>query len=180
MRPATGFPPLAGDAAHTLILGSMPGQASLQAVRYYAHPRNAFWPIMLAIIDRQAAVWLPSLDDALYQQHCSRLVGAGFALWDVLASCERPGSLDSRIVRHSEQANDIAGLVAAQPRLQRIACNGRAAGKLLRRHCQASLEQLQADQNRELQLIELPSSSPAMASLTLAQKHQRWAEGLLG
>lgn len=114
-----------------------------------------------------------------YSQRCSMLVQHDYALWDVLASCERPGSLDSRIVRSSEQANDIIGFVHNHPRLACIACNGKMAEKLLARHCQPGLDTLRM-QGRQIRLITLPSSSPAMASLTLAQKHQRWADGLLG
>ncbi len=177
---AESFPPLEGTAAHTLILGSMPGQASLDAARYYAHPRNAFWPIMLAIIQGLPEASLASAQAIDYEQRCTLLTANGFALWDVLASCERPGSLDSRIVRSTEQANDIAALVARHPQLRCIACNGRAAEKLLKRHCSESLDTLQRSRKQPLRIVPLPSSSPAMASLTLAEKHQRWAAGLLG
>ncbi|MGQ7845670.1 DNA-deoxyinosine glycosylase [Granulosicoccus sp. 3-233] len=180
MSQAESFAPLEGRAAHTLILGSMPGQASLTAARYYAHPRNAFWPIMLAIIGGQSEASFESVQAFDYTQRCTLLTSGGYALWDVLARCERPGSLDSRIVRASEQANDIAGLVRRHPQLDCIACNGKAAEKLLVRHCGASLDALQGRLQRQLRIVSLPSSSPAMASLTLAQKHQRWADGLLG
>ena len=156
----------------------MPGQASLSAQQYYAHPRNAFWPIMLALL-QSCDVSYSSASALDYSQRCSMLAQHDYALWDVLASCQRPGSLDSRIVRSSEQANDIVGFVCNHPRLKCIACNGRMAEKLLARHCQPALENLQS-QGRQLRLITLPSSSPAMASLSLAQKHQVWAEGLLG
>lgn len=180
MSSAISFPALSEGDAHTLILGSMPGQASLQAVRYYAHPRNAFWPILLAIIEGQGP---PDRDAALaidYETRCHRLTAAGFALWDVLARCERPGSLDSRIVRSSEEPNDIAGFIEQQPRLQLIVCNGRAAETLLKRHCRSALDELQQRSGRRLQFITLPSTSPAMASLSLDEKYQRWAAGLLG
>lgn len=180
MSQAESFPPLEGPSAHTLILGSMPGQASLTAVRYYAHPRNAFWPIMLAIMQGHAEASFDSAQAIDYEQRCAMLTASGYALWDVLASCKRPGSLDSRIVRASEQANDIASLVTRHPQLQCIACNGKAAEKLLKRHCGESLDRLQARLQRHLRIVSLPSSSPAMASLTLAEKHQLWADGLLG
>ena len=156
----------------------MPGQASLSAHQYYAHPRNAFWPIMLAMIEssRVSHASAITLD---YPQRCALLVQHGYALWDVLASCHRPGSLDSRIVRSSEQANDIIGLLHNHPGLDCIACNGKTAEKLLARHCQPALDDLQM-QGRQIRLVTLPSTSPAMASLSLAQKHQLWADGLLG
>lgn len=178
MTAAQSFPALTTASAHTLILGTMPGQASLSAHQYYAHPRNAFWPIMLAIVQSRDVSYA-SASSMDYAQRCSMLIQHDYALWDVLASCNRPGSLDSRIVRSSEQANDIAGFVRSHPRLGCIACNGKTAEKLLARHCQPALNELQA-QGRKLRLITLPSSSPAMASLTLAEKHQRWADGLLG
>lgn len=180
MSQAQSFAPLEGSTAHTLILGSMPGQASLTAVRYYAHPRNAFWPIMLAIVRGEANASLDTAQALDYEQRCQLLTASGYALWDVLASCERPGSLDSRIVRATEQANDIAAFVMRHPELQCIACNGRTAEKLLDRHCGKALSELREHHARRLRIVSLPSSSPAMASLTLAAKHQRWAAGLLG
>ena len=97
-----------------LILGSMPGTASLDAARYYAHPRNAFWPIALALVSgeppRAARRELPP-----YEVRTARLVDGGVALWDVLAECERPGSLDSAIRRDSERPNDVPALVARHP-----------------------------------------------------------------
>ena len=160
----------------------MPGQVSLSAHQYYAHPRNAFWPVMLAILKLSEEVSTASYASATeldYSERCSLLMGHGYALWDVLASCHRPGSLDSRIVRSSEKANDIAGFVHSHPRLDCIACNGKSAEKLLARHCQPALDNLQM-QGRQIRRVTLPSSSPAMASLSLAQKYQRWATGLLG
>ncbi len=183
---AVSFPPIEGDQAHTLILGTMPGQASLGAQQYYAHARNAFWPIMLAIIDKQA----PSFETPKtmgYDDRCQHLRLHGYAIWDVLASCERPGSLDSNIVKTTEQANDIAGLVGRHPELQRIICNGKTAQQLFKRHVQGQLprasillDEPTTQTTNDIRVYCLPSSSPAMASLTLAQKHQRWAEGLLG
>ncbi len=182
MTATKSFPPLATPSAHTLILGTMPGQASLSAHQYYAHPRNAFWPIMHAILEVSEAISeaiYASVAELDYSQRCSLLMQHDYALWDVLASCHRPGSLDSRIVRSSEQANDIVGFVNSHPRLECIACNGKTAEKLLARHCQPALDDLQM-QGRQIRLVSLPSTSPAMASLSLADKHQRWAEGLLG
>ncbi len=168
---ARSFLPLEGATAHTLILGTAPGQASLSAAQYYAHPRNAFWPIMLGIIYSSAASF-ESVKHLDYDQRCQLLIDNGYAIWDVLASCDRPGSLDSRIVRSSEIPNDIEALVKRHPELRTIACNGKTAQKLFARHIS-----LRAEHPR---LCCLPSSSPAMASLTLEQKHQLWANGLLG
>lgn len=185
---AQSFDPIEGAQAHTLILGTMPGQASLDAHRYYAHPRNAFWPILLAMIKGGAPCW-QSVQAIDYDSRCAAITAAGYAVWDVLASCERPGSLDSRIVRSSEQPNDIVAFGARHPELRCIAFNGRMAEKLFARHIKpifpAALQTgPEADHSIRsetgIRLIGLPSTSPAMASLTLSQKHQRWAEGLLG
>lgn len=183
---ARSFLPLEGETAHTLILGTMPGQASLSASRYYAHPRNAFWPIMLAIIDSQPPTH-ESVKHYNYDQLCKKIIDQGYAIWDVLACCDRPGSLDSRIVRNSEIPNNIAGLVKRHPELRTIACNGRTAEKLFARHINLPTCDLPSISTGALatgttnhRLCSLPSSSPAMASLTLLEKHQLWADGLLG
>ena len=189
--PARSFPPLEGPVAHTLVLGTMPGTASLGAREYYAHPRNAFWPIMLSIVgdapvdgappDARAWTALP------YPTRVERLTAAGFAVWDVLAECVRPGSLDGRIVRASERPNDVAGLVRRHPELRRVAFNGRAARKLFARH--VALAARPAETRHEgpdggpgdgPALLALPSTSPAMASLTLEAKRAAWAAALLG
>lgn len=176
LKMSESFAPLLGKQPHTLILGTMPGQASLTALQYYAHPRNALWPILIAITNDEE----PDFSRAQslnYQQRCKLLYSSGFALWDVLARCERPGSLDSNIQRSSEVPNDIIGLLAEQKRITRIACNGKTAGKLFKRHI---VPLLTPTQLTELTIIPLPSTSPAMASINLTQKYQTWAAGLLG
>lgn len=165
------FSPLIGKQLHTLILGTMPGQRSLQSQQYYAHPRNALWPIMCAIVrggdpDYQVHTQLS------YQQRCTLIANAGFGLWDVLASCERQGSLDSNIKKSTEIPNNINSLVNKHPELRTIACNGRTAETLFKRHIQASLN------NTELHVVCVPSSSPAMASLDLQAKYQHWCKAL--
>jgi len=180
---ARSFLPLEGPNVHTLILGTMPGQASLKACQYYAHPRNAFWPIMLAVIDKAPPAY-ESVRQFTYEQLCVKLIEHGYAVWDVLACCHRPGSLDSRIVRSTEVPNDIAGLIDRHPELRTIACNGRTAERLFTRHISSSEVSVSATSHHatasQPRLCSLPSSSPAMASLTLLEKHQLWVDGLLG
>ena len=157
------FPPVADPAAaHTLILGSMPGVASLAAGRYYAHPRNRFWPIMGALFG--ACPELP------YDARLQALMRAGIALWDVLESCERPGSLDADIDLRSAQANDFADFFAAHPRIARVAFNGGTAERLFRRDSASGL--------RSLELIRLPSTSPAHAGMPAEQTLAAWRAAL--
>lgn len=160
----TSFQPLVAPNAIRLILGSMPGVASLTAGQYYAHPQNAFWRIMSAVAGFDAA--LP------YDERVAALQRAGVALWDVLAMCERPGSLDSAIARESEVANDIAGLLAQYPRITRVYFNGATAEAAFRRHCKALAART------DLRFTRLPSTSPAHASLRFDQKCALWREAL--
>lgn len=156
---ARSFAPIVAPQAHTLILGSMPGRDSLRAARYYAHPRNAFWPIVLALLDAP-----PDLD---YDARIALLRLHGFALWDVLAECVRPGSLDTAIDPASIVPNDIAGLLAGQPRIGRVFLNGGTADALFRRHVLPTLP-------RAVSVTRLPSTSPAHAGLPLAAKREAW------
>ena len=159
---ARSFAPLLGADARLLILGSMPGQASLAAQQYYAHPRNAFWPIVGA--------WLgvdPAID---YGRRVAALTDRGVALWDVLATCSRPGSLDSAIDLDAAEPNAIAELLTAHPRIRRVLCNGAAAASLYRRYRFPAAP--------EIEVTRLPSTSPAHAGMPLAEKMRLWHEAL--
>ncbi len=152
------FPPIAAADARVLILGSMPGEASLAAGEYYAHPRNAFWPIMGALL---------GFDPALpYAERARRLAAAGVALWDVAQSCVRPGSLDARM--RDITPNDFAPFLAAHPGIRHVFFNGAKAEELfvrlvLRRGIAAGIPRRR-----------LPSTSPAHASLRPDEKRERW------
>jgi TDG/mug DNA glycosylase family protein len=154
------FPPIAAPDATLLILGSMPGKASLLANQYYAHPRNAFWLIMGELFD--AGPDLP------YARRVRVLKRAGIAVWDVLASCTRGSSLDSDIDEDSIVANDFASFFRAYPRIERVFFNGAKAETSFRRHV---LPRLAAT---TLRLKRLPSSSPANASWSHARKLRAW------
>ena len=158
------FPPVAAARATRLILGSMPGAASLAANQYYAHPQNAFWRIMGQLLG--IAV------DTAYPARVLALQRAGIALWDVLATCERRGSLDSAIRRDSEVANDIAALLAAHPGIRQIFFNGAAAEATFRRHHAALVQRV------DLKFVRLPSTSPAHAALRVEQKCVLWRAAL--
>ncbi len=168
MTAVHSFPPLADAAARLLILGSMPGRRSLQEQRYYAHPRNAFWPIMGALLD------FPPLSP--YEQRCRALLAGGVALWDVMASCSRHSSLDADIVEDSIVPNDIALLLAACPSVAAVFFNGGKAEQSFRRHVLPTLGGL----GRELRFERLPSTSPAHAGLGTELKLARWRDALGG
>ena len=110
-----GLPPIAGPDTRLLILGSFPGAASLQAGQYYAHPRNQFWPIL-------AQLWPQDAQPQDYAGRCDWLLAHGLGVWDVYASCERAGSLDSAI--RNASLNDFAALQQRCPLLQAAAHNG--------------------------------------------------------
>jgi hypoxanthine-DNA glycosylase len=156
-----GFPPVASPDARLLILGSMPGKASLDAERYYAHPRNAFWPIMADLLGFPA--------DLPYAQRLQAVQSAGIALWDVIDSCDRAGSLDADIVKNSIKANDFAGFFAVHRKIEHIFFNGAAAETAFRRYAQPTLP------DRGLQLHRLPSTSPAHAARGYAEKLAAWS-----
>jgi hypoxanthine-DNA glycosylase len=155
------FPPLLGPRPQLLILGSLPGAASLTARQYYAHPRNLFWDLMGELFGAGR--------DLPYAQRCQRLTSRGVAVWDVLHAAHRPGSLDADIDLRSLVANDFATLFASEPRLRTVAFNGGTAATLFRRHVQPVLPQA-----RDLRLLTLPSTSPAHAARTRQQKLALW------
>jgi hypoxanthine-DNA glycosylase len=146
--------------ARVLVLGSMPGAASLAAAEYYAHPRNAFWPIMGALFG--AGPDLP------YAERLQRLNAAGVALWDVIGACERTGSLDSAIAPESIVANDFAALFEACPRIGHVFFNGAAAEAAFRRHVRGRVALPPLHFNR------LPSTSPAHAARDFEAKLAAW------
>lgn len=154
------FPHVARRDASVLILGSMPGAASLQAGQYYAHPRNAFWPIMRELLGFSAT--------ASYRERLEALQERRIALWDVIGSCERIGSLDSDIEPESMVVNDFEPFFAAHRRIVLVCFNGATAERYYRRHVEP------AGAGRNLQCVRLPSTSPAHASLALPDKVAAW------
>ena len=148
--------PAGSTDARLLILGSLPGEASLRAQRYYAHPQNQFWRLLGAAIGEELAA-------APYDVRIARLAARNIALWDVVGEARREGSLDGAI--RGATPNQLALFVASHPRLRAVAFNGKTAARL-GRIALAGLE--------NLELIELPSSSPAY-TLPLERKSERWA-----
>ena len=138
------FGPIVDIDTRVLILGSLPGEASLAAARYYAHPQNAFWRLTGAVIGLD----LQAMD---YEDRLFALRQARIGLWDVIASAERSGSLDAAI--RGPEAADLRGLLTGLPNLRAVAFNGGLAARLGGR--------ILAD--APIALIPLPSSSPAHA-----------------
>lgn len=157
------FAPVARANAHTLILGSMPGAASLAAHEYYAHPRNRFWPIVADLLEFDA--------EAPYAERIAALTARGYALWDVLGGCRRQGSLDSAIESESMEINDFPTFFRAHPRVDRVFCNGSFAATLFRRRVLPLL----GEHAERMALVRLPSTSPAHAGMTAEAKRAAWA-----
>ncbi|MDO4684029.1 MAG: DNA-deoxyinosine glycosylase [Lautropia sp.] len=153
-----GFPPVWQADARILLLGSFPGTASLAAHAYYAHPRNQFWPIVGSLIDVPLA-------DLPYPERLEQLRAHRIALWDTLGHCRREGSLDSKI--QDAILNEFQPLLNQLPELKLIGFNGQRAARQ-----RATFESL------GYQTAVLPSTSPAHASLSLADKREHWLSAL--
>jgi double-stranded uracil-DNA glycosylase len=160
----SSFPPVLNEHTHTLILGSMPGIASLNAQQYYAHPRNAFWPLLGELL---------GFDPLLpYPARLAALLERGVGLWDVLANCERVGSLDTAIDARTMQFNALPDLLQTHPRVQRMLTNGASASKLFQRQLLPKLLILRP----QMRWFALPSTSPANAGQSYADKRAAWAK----
>jgi len=155
-----GFPPVSSPSARVLILGSLPGRLSLERAEYYANPQNAFWKIIAARV--------PDLPPD-YASRAAVLIEHRVALWDVLAAATRTGSLDADIARDAI-ANNFRAFFRIHPHIRLVCFNGGTAAKLYQRHVLQTLPHLE----RSISTDTLPSTSPAHASLTLAEKVARW------
>ncbi len=163
-----GLPPMVGPGTVVLVLGSFPGVASLRAQQYYAHPQNHFWRILQALWPQHL---LPGPQD--YAARCACALAQGLGVWDVYASCEREGSLDSAI--RQAQLNDFPALLRQCPQLTGIAHNGGES----HRHARAVEQSLaHAGLAGRVQIHKLPSTSPANASWSFERKRAAWGEAL--
>ncbi len=156
-----GLPAHIRGDCRVLVLGSMPGVASLQAGRYYAHPRNRFWPLMARLCGFDT--------DLPYPARVAAMLEAGAGLWDVIDECVRPGSLDSAIVPGSATVNPLAERIAVLPQLVLVACNGATAAQAFRREVLPQLPE-----PARFELLALPSTSPANAAFSLERLFQAW------
>lgn len=157
------FPPIAGSQAKVLILGSMPGEASLAAKQYYAHRRNAFWPIMTQ--------WLQIDAQASYEEKIAALQSSPIALWDVLKSCKRLGSLDSMIENGTQISNDFQSFFSTHPKITHVFFNGGTAEASFKRY-------VLPESSLNLICARLPSTSPANARLSFDDKCRAWHDML--
>lgn len=151
------FAPVADARTRVLVLGSLPGAASLSAGQYYAHPRNAFWRLIGTVAGREVAA-------LAYPDRLAALAQARIGLWDVIATAARAGSLDAAI--RDPEAADLRALVARLPELRAVAFNGGTAARIGRRQLAGVAGAT---------LVDLPSSSPAYAGMPFAEKRARWS-----
>jgi hypoxanthine-DNA glycosylase len=150
----TGLPPVIARHTRLIVLGSFPGEASLAAAQYYAHPRNQFWPIVAELLGLE-------LQAMPYRRRLDALRARGVGLWDVYASCRRAGSLDSAI--DDAQPNDLASLRRRAPQLQLVAHNGGESARSMK-----------LTQALGVAVLRLPSTSPANASWSFERKLAAW------
>ncbi len=156
-----GFAPVVNSGSRVLVLGSMPGKASLRAGEYYAHPRNLFWHFMERLLAVRNA--------EPYEQRLEQLLSHRVALWDVLKTCTRGSSLDSDIVLSSAVANDFASLFETHPAIRVVCFNGARAAASFRRNVLPSIPR-----SGRFVFHDLPSTSPANASIPLETKLAAW------
>ncbi len=162
MEHIESFPAIASRDARVLILGSMPGLRSLQSKQYYANPNNSFWTIIENLFCDQSTL--------TYTQRKHLLTENKIALWDVLKSCQRPGSLDSSIVASSIIVNDFSTFFSNNTDIKNVFFNGATAEKEFHRWVMPTLSPKQ----KKLSILRLPSTSPAMASMSKNEKLRQW------
>jgi TDG/mug DNA glycosylase family protein len=162
MNRIIGFAPVIGARPRVLILGSMPSVASLEKHQYYGKPQNAFWRIMGELFGAG-----PGL---AYAERTTLLAQKGVAVWDVLASCERPGSLDSAIKMQTAEVNGFSKLLVGHPGIAHVFFNGKKAEEIFHKRSLVAVDSVRPD----LKYTALPSTSPAMASLNFTEKLDRW------
>ncbi len=156
------FAPIASASARVLILGSMPGEASLAQQQYYAHPRNSFWYIIEQLFDVSSPL--------TYAHRKQLLLDNNIAVWDVLKACVREGSLDSSIQSDSIVANDFEAFFSEHKKISHVFFNGARAEQEFTRQ----VMQQAPIQARALEYLRLPSTSPAHAAMSREQKLEEW------
>ncbi len=166
MTDLLGLPAISNAEARILILGSMPSSESLLQQHYYAHPRNQFWNIISAVLAID-----PPLTRMPYAAKKASLLQNSIALWDVIHSCQREGSLDTSIVFESITVNNFADFFAQHPQLEAVLFNGRKAQQIFENLVYPDL----SIEHHKLRYITLPSTSPAHAAMRLIHKQKAWS-----
>ncbi len=164
MKLKIGFPPIAEETAKVLILGTIPGEESLRKNEYYANPKNSFWKIMASLFGFDSL--------AQYEERTRILLENRIALWDVIKSCERKGSLDSSINNETIVENDFASFLTICPNIRNIIFNGAKAEKEYFKRVLPKLSEIKF----EIKYYRLPSTSPAMAQLSFNAKILEWSK----
>ena len=160
---STGFEPIASTDARVLILGSLPSQQSLQKREYYGNPQNAFWHVMGELFDAGPDIPYAKRTEQL---RCNRI-----AVWDVLQSSVRPGSMDAAIDLTTATPNDFQAFFEEHPMLELLCFNGKKAAELYRRLVvPPSISTID-----NIEFRTMPSTSPAYASMNLDEKVRRWS-----
>lgn len=158
----SGFAPILGKDPRVLVLGTLPSQMSLKKHQYYGHPQNGFWKIMRVLVDAEGS----------YTDRSAAVIKAGIAIWDVLKASHRPGSMDADIDMSSAEANPLVELVNDETSIELICFNGQKSRQLFDRLVDTN------NIRQGVRLESLPSTSPAYASMSLAEKTRRWAAAL--
>jgi TDG/mug DNA glycosylase family protein len=158
-----GFEPIARSDATTLILGSLPSQLSLHSGEYFGNPNNVFWKIMGELVDAGP--------ENSYDVRAQRMIAARLAVWDVLRSAVRPGSLDANIDRETAKANDFCKFLREHSQIELVCFNGQKAAALFER----LVIRKDKSWNDRLSLVTLPSTSPAHASMSFEEKLSQWS-----
>lgn len=157
-----GFPPVVCDESKVLILGSLPSRKSIELQQYYGHPQNQFWRIMGELFGAGP--------NRPYGDRVNVLLRSGVAVWDVLESSVRRGSMDASIDASNASANDFAAFLASYSNIHTICFNGRKSEQLFQRLAHSAAAQAEND----LSYVSLPSTSPAHAAMSFAEKLERW------
>ncbi len=164
MKKVRSFDPISSESSRILILGSMPGERSLAAAQYYAHPRNAFWKIMQRVVGWE--------DGAEYDERILALKARGIALWDVLHSCHRKGSLDAAIRAGSVKVNDFRAFFQRHPKIDTVLFNGGTSERYYKQYVLPKLERT------DISHLRMPSTSPAHAAMSFEKKAAVWLMGV--
>ncbi|MDE7014359.1 MAG: DNA-deoxyinosine glycosylase [Kineothrix sp.] len=154
MRVTHTFEPVYNKESRVLVLGTFPSVKSRENAFYYGHPQNRFWKVLAAITKEEVPVSIEGKKNMLLKH--------GIAIWDVISSCDIEGSSDSSI--KNVVPNDVAGILG-KTEITEIYGNGGTACSLYDKFCK---------EKTGVEIIKLPSTSPANAAFSLERLIQCW------